>query len=60
MAGRERDMADNANAAAHGSPDPETLYTKEFCIGSSHACTVEDLAQQLGLYGTIGLTLICT
>lgn len=29
MAGRERDWDDNA-----GSPDPETLYTKEFCIGS--------------------------
>lgn len=34
MAGRERDMDDNASAAAaNGSPDPETLYTKEFCIG---------------------------
>lgn len=33
MAGRERDWDDNA----HGSPDPETLYTKEYCIGSSHA-----------------------
>lgn len=29
MAGRERDWDDN-----EGSPDPETLYTKEFCIGS--------------------------
>lgn len=33
MAGRERDWDENA----HGSPDPETLYTKEYCIGSSHA-----------------------
>lgn len=33
MAGRERDWDENAN----GSPDPETLYTKEYCIGSSHA-----------------------
>ncbi|KUI58097.1 Serine/threonine-protein kinase svkA [Cytospora mali] len=33
MSGRERDMDDNAHAAANGSPDPETLYTKEFCIG---------------------------
>ena len=29
MAGRERDWDENAN----GSPDPETLYTKEYCIG---------------------------
>lgn len=29
MAGRERDWDDN-----EGSPDPETLYTKEYCIGS--------------------------
>ncbi|KKY37659.1 putative ste ste20 ysk protein kinase [Diaporthe ampelina] len=29
MAGRERDWDENA----HGSPDPETLYTKEYCIG---------------------------
>lgn len=29
MAGRERDWDDEK-----GSPDPETLYTKEFCIGS--------------------------
>lgn len=29
MAGRERDWDDH-----EGSPDPETLYTKEFCIGS--------------------------
>lgn len=33
MAGRERDWDENAN----GSPDPETLYTKEYCIGTSHA-----------------------
>lgn len=36
MAGRERDW-DESN---EGSPDPETLYTKEYCIGSSHACPV--------------------
>ncbi|KAJ0107228.1 hypothetical protein J7T55_007598 [Diaporthe amygdali] len=29
MAGRERDWDENAQ----GSPDPETLYTKEYCIG---------------------------
>lgn len=29
MAGREKDWDDN-----EGSPDPETLYTKEYCIGS--------------------------
>lgn len=46
MAGRERDMDDNASAA-NGSPDPETLYTKEFCIGSSQASTVEGPERQL-------------
>lgn len=49
MAGRERDMDDNASAAAaNGSPDPETLYTKEFCIGSSHTFMAKGLGQYTG------------
>lgn len=32
MADRERDYDEN-----EGSPDPETLYTKEYCIGTSLA-----------------------
>jgi hypothetical protein len=49
MAGRERDMDDNAStAAANGSPDPETLYTKEFCIGSSHTFMAKGQGQYTG------------
>lgn len=40
MAGRERDWDDN-----EGSPDPETLYTKEFCIGSF--CHMSSAARSL-------------
>lgn len=35
MASRDRDWDDGSNGGAEGSPDPETLYTKEYCIGSS-------------------------
>lgn len=37
MAGREKDWDDANGSKEAGSCDPETLYTKEFCIGSSHA-----------------------
>lgn len=37
MAGREKDWDDAHGSKEAGSCDPETLYTKEFCIGSSHA-----------------------
>lgn len=33
MSDRERDYEDG-----EGSVDPELLYTKEYCIGSSDAC----------------------
>lgn len=39
MAGREKDWEDG-NGNEGGSPDPETLYTKEFCIGSLHTCLI--------------------
>lgn len=37
MAGREKDWDDASGSKEAGSCDPETLYTKEFCIGLSHA-----------------------
>ncbi|CAN8099754.1 unnamed protein product [Discula destructiva] len=33
MAAREKDWDDSNGTRTAGSPDPETLYTKEFCIG---------------------------
>lgn len=38
MAALEKDPIGADNGTDAGSPDPETLYTKEYCIGSSHAC----------------------
>lgn len=37
MAGRDKDWDDANGTKDGGSPDPETLYTKEYCIGASHA-----------------------
>lgn len=37
MAGPEKEWDDVNGTKDGGSPDPETLYTKEYCIGSSHA-----------------------
>lgn len=58
MAGREMDWDENG-----GSPDPESLYTKEFCIGSfchmsAEAATGETQASDRhSLYRNIALTL---
>lgn len=38
MAALEKDWDDANDKKDAGSPDPETLYTKEYCIGLSHAC----------------------
>lgn len=38
MAALEKDWDDANEKKDAGSPDPETLYTKEYCIGLSHAC----------------------
>lgn len=53
MAGREKDWDDSNEG---GSPDPETLYTKEFCIGSSHASSVMRVGPPDGWEESIGLT----
>jgi hypothetical protein len=43
MASRSRDYDES-----EGSPDPESLYTKEYCIGLSHCyCGTDELETDL-------------